>query len=309
MAATVWDASQHSHIMARRGILYATLCYLIWGFMPVYWKLLGRVPALEILSHRIVWALVFNVIVLAALGRWAWVRRVLADRKTLLIMTASTITISINWLVYIWAVNAGHIVDSSLGYFINPLVNVALGVAFFGERMRPGQWLAIALAAAGVIYLTLSSGALPWISLTLAFSFGIYGAMRKVARLESLEGLTVETTLVALPALGFLGWRASTGEGAFVAGGSTLSALLIVAGALTAVPLLLFASGARRIPLSTLGMLQYLAPTIQFVLGALVYHEPFDSHRLLGFAAVWLALLVYAGESVLRQRRAALLPA
>lgn len=169
--------------------------------------------------------------------------------------------------------------------------------------------MAIALAAAGVIYLTLSSGALPWIPLTLAFSFGIYGALRKMARLESLEDLTIETTLVALPALGFLSWRVSMGEGAFVTGGATLTVLLIVAGALTAVPLLLFALGARRIPLSTLGMLQYLAPTIQFVLGALVYHEPFDSHRLLGFAAVWLALLVYAGESVWRQRRAAMLPA
>ena len=305
------EATTHSHtrrrivriVLNRKGVIYAAASYIAWGFMPIYWKALRGASALEILSHRIVWALAFNLILLAVLGRWSWIKRVIGDRKLLLVLLGSTTLLSINWLVYIWAVNAGHIVDASLGYFINPLVNVALGVLFFKERMRPGQWLAFGSAAAGVLYLTISTGVPPWIALTLAASFGIYGALRKVARLDSLEGLTLETALVAPLAAGYAIFLGMTGAGAFGHNGLDTT-LLIAAGAATAVPLLLFAAGVRRIPMTTLGILQYVAPTIQFLLGALLYHEPFGTPQLIGFGGVWLALAIYTIESVIAQRRA-----
>lgn len=284
---------------SRKGVLSAFASYVAWGVMPLYWKALAGVPAAEILSHRVIWALAFNVILLSVLRRWSWVRSVIKDGKLLLLLAASSTLLSINWLVYIWAVNSGHVVETSLGYFINPLVNVALGVIFFKERLRTGQWLAIASAAAGVIFLTVQNGSLPWIALTLAASFGAYGALRKVARLDSLEGLTMETALIAPFAAAFLLFTGVSGTSTSV----TQSALLLGAGAVTAIPLLLFSVGVRSIPMTTLGLLQYIAPTLQFIIGALIYHEPFDATRAIGFGAVWLALAVYTIEGLAMRRK------
>lgn len=289
--------------MKNRGMFVAILAYLIWGLLPVYWKLLKAVPALEILSHRIVWALVFNVLVLTAMRRWGWMRTTLRNRKTLLVFLASTVLLSANWLTYIWAVNNGYIVESSLGYFILPLLNVATGVLFFQERIRPGQWLAIAVALAGVVYLVIAQGGVLWISFTLAITFALYGVMRKTAALDSLEGLTLETAIVALPALVYLVYLELQGGAAFghIDLGTTL--LLVLSGVATAVPLLLFASGVRQIPMSTIGILQYIAPVIQFGLGAFVYREPFSAARWMGFAIIWLALTIYTVERIWWQRR------
>jgi len=297
----VWFVLQrnYSRMNSRKGALSAFASYVAWGVMPLYWKALAGVPAVQILSHRVVWALVFNVILLSVLRRWSWVRSVIKDGKLLLLLAASSALLSINWLVYIWAVNSGHVVETSLGYFINPLVNVALGVIFFKERLRTGQWLAIASAAAGVIFLTVQNGSLPWIALALAASFGAYGALRKIARLDSLEGLTMETALIAPFAAVFLLFTDVSGSSTSF----TQSALLLGAGAVTAVPLLLFSVGVRSIPMTTLGLLQYIAPTLQFLIGALIYHEPFDATRAIGFGAVWLALAIYTIEGLATRRK------
>lgn len=290
--------------MKHRGILLAGGAYVIWGFLPLYWRLLRGVPALEILCHRIVWALLFTTVVLSLRGGWGWVRGALRDQRTVLSFIASTALLSINWLTYIWAVNAGFVVESSLGYFITPLLNVAMGVIILHERMRPGQWVAIGLAIVGVFYLTVAYGQFPWIGLTLAFSFATYGLLRKQAKLNSLQGLTFETALAAIPALVYLVYLSLTGQGAFGAAGVTTTLLLAFAGAVTAIPLLMFAAGVRLLPLTTLGVLQYIAPTIQFALGVFVFGEPFNLQRLIGFCLVWLALAVFTAEGYLVRRRA-----
>lgn len=286
-----------------KGMLYAIAAYAMWGLFPLYWKALQHVPALEILSHRMTWSLLFVLILLLLRGRWAWLKTAVSQPKTLLLFTASAVLLSVNWFVYIWGVNAGFIVETSLGYFINPLVSVLMGVFFLGERLRTGQWLAIGLAALGVIYLAVRYGALPWIALTLAASFALYGLIRKTAPLGSLEGLSLETALMFVPALGYLIYLEVTGTAAFghVDGVTTL--LLAFAGVATAVPLLLFAAGARLIKLATIGILQYIAPTLQFLIGVLVYHEPFTADRLVGFSLIWLALLVYSAENIWTNRR------
>ena len=286
-----------------KGMLFAIAAYGMWGLFPLYWKALQHVPALEILSHRMTWSLLFVLLLLLVRRRWAWVKTAVSQPKTLLIFTASALLLSVNWFVYIWGVNAGFIVETSLGYFVNPLVSVIMGVLFLGERLRKGQWLAIALAAIGVIYLTVRYGALPWIALTLATSFALYGLIRKTAPLGSLEGLTLETALMFIPALGYLLYLQSMGTAAFghIDGLTTL--LLAFAGVATAVPLLFFAAGARRIKLATIGILQYIAPTLQFLIGVLIYHEPFTLDRLVGFSLIWLALLIYSGENIWFSRR------
>jgi chloramphenicol-sensitive protein RarD len=292
-----------------RGVLYAAAAYLMWGFFPVYWKWLQAVPAVEILTHRMTWSLLFVVGLLAYRRHWSWIRPALRDRRTVLTFLSSAVLLAVNWFTYIWGVNHGFIVETSLGYFINPLVNVVLGVFFLRERLRAGQWAAVAMAAGGVLYLTLSYGALPWIALTLAFSFGLYGLLRKTARLDSLEGLSMETGLLFLPALGYLLYLEAAGQGSFGHAGTATTLLLALAGVATAVPLLFFAIGARLIPLSLLGILQYLAPTIQFLLGVLVYGEPFTPERLVGFGLVWSALLIYTIESIyVRRQRKRLTP-
>ncbi|GLR14755.1 EamA family transporter RarD [Chitinimonas viridis] len=285
------------------GILYAAAAYFIWGLLPLYLKAIKHVPAMEILMHRMVWSLVFLAIVLAVRKHWSWLKPALQDKRVVGRFIASAAILSINWFIYIWAVNDGRVVDASLGYFINPLVNVMLGYFLLHERLRPGQWGAIAVAAAGVVWLTVQAGQLPWIGLLLAASFGTYGLLRKTAPLGALEGLSLETLLLTPFALAWLGWLASQGQSGFVNGDSSTHALLLAAGPITAIPLLLFAAGARRIPLSLLGLLQYIGPTLQMALGVFLWHEPFGTGKLIGFAVIWSALALYTLEGYWNSRQ------
>lgn len=291
-----------SESKTRQGMLAATGCYLLWGFLPLYWKQLQHIPALEILLHRMVWSFVFVVILLSLRKNWSWIRTDL-NPKTIGAFILSGLLLALNWFLYIWAVNHGHIIETSLGYFINPLVNVALGIIVLGERLRNIQWLAILLATTGVLYLTFMYGNFPWIAITLAFSFGIYGLLRKTAKLGSLQGLSLETALFLLPALGYLAYLNSQNQLMIVQSDATSTAMLIGAGVVTSIPLLLFAYGAQRITLATLGILQYLAPSIQFLIGWLVYQEPFPLERFIGFAFIWLGLIIYTSERVITLRK------
>lgn len=295
--------------MNRQGFWYAFGAYGLWGLLPIYWKLLQAVPAFEILLHRMVWSLLFLALLLYATGRWRGLRASLRDRRTLWIYGAAAILLTGNWWIYIWAVNSGFIVETSLGYFINPLVNVVLGVVFFKERLRKLQWLAIGLAALGVGYLTLVYGRPPWISLALAFSFALYGTLKKIAPLGASEGLTLETALMSVPALAVLTQWQIAGTASLGSSGLSTDLLLIGSGVATAIPLLLFGAAARRLPLSMVGLMQYIAPTIQFLLGVWVYAEPFDLQRLLGFACIWLALAVMTVEGLRERRRVQRSPA
>ncbi len=289
------------------GILYAALAYVAWGLFPLYFKQVANVPSLEVVMHRTLWSLVFVLIVLLVRRQWAWMGTVLRQPRVLAAFALSAVLLSGNWLTYVWAVQNQHVVDASLGYFILPLVNVAVGFVFLHERPRPGQWLAVAVAAAGVLWLTVQAGRLPWIALVLALSFGFYGLLRKVAALGALEGLALETMLLAPAAAIVLGWWAWQGQGAIVHGNVSTLGWLLLAGPLTAVPLLLFAAGARLIPMSTLGILQYISPSLQFALGVWVFHEAFEPARLIGFVLIWGALCVYSLEGwwSLRGARAA----
>jgi chloramphenicol-sensitive protein RarD len=286
-----------------KGILAGIGAYTLWGLFPIYWKLLEQVPAIEILAHRIVWSLIFVALVLMLQRDWRWLKVTLHDRRTLLIYTLAAILLSINWFTYIWAVNAGFVVEASLGYFINPLVNFMLGVIFFKEKLRAGQVAAVVIAVLGVAYLTVSNGSLPWISLVLAFTFGMYGLIKKTAPLESMHGFSLETMVLFLPALGFLLYRGAAGVGAFMENGTTTTLLLILAGPVTSIPLVMFGFAARNIPLSMLGFIQYITPTMQFLLGVFVYNEPFPTARLVGFCIIWLALLIYSIEGVRFSRK------
>jgi chloramphenicol-sensitive protein RarD len=284
------------------GALYAALAFALWGIFPLYFRQIASVPSGEILVHRIVWSLVFVLVVLALRRQWAWLKPVLRQPKVLLAFAASAVLLSANWLVYIWAVNNGHVIDASLGYFINPLVNVLLGYTVLHERLRRAQWVALAIAAAGVLWLTVLAGHLPWIALALAGSFGIYGLLRKVATLGPLEGLTLETLILAPIAATVLGFWMAQGTSVFPAPEASTNFWLIAAGPITAIPLLLFAAGARRISLTTLGLLQYIGPTLQLALGLWLFHEPFSAERLMGFALIWLALALYSAEGWWRSR-------
>jgi len=286
----------------RSGMLNAFLAFVIWGLFPLYFKRLEAIPALEVIAHRTLWSLVVLLLVLTALRRWAWLGDALKRPRLLASFALSALLLSGNWLMYVWAVQNDHVVDSSLGYFINPLVSVALGYLVLHERPRRLQWAAVALAALGVLWLGVGAGHVPWIALVLAFSFGFYGLMRKTAALGALEGLTLETLLLAPLALaGLIGWTLR-GESAFVAADAATVGWLLLAGPLTAVPLLLFAAGARRIPLTLLGLMQYVAPTLQFALGVWVYGEPLDAGRLIGFALIWTALAAYSVEGLVHGR-------
>jgi chloramphenicol-sensitive protein RarD len=287
----------------KQGILAGVLAYTLWGLLPGYWKAIQVVPPLEILCHRTIWSLVFVLVVLAVRKQWAWVRRARSSPRTLLISLASACLLGLNWYTYIWAVNSGHVVDSSLGYFITPLVNVLLGVLFLRERLRIWQTVAIGFAAAGVLSLTVGYGAFPWIALTLAFSFGFYGLLRKISPLGSLEGLSLETAALSLPAIAYLIYREGTGVASFGHAGAATTLLLAGTGVVTALPLLLFAYSVRQVTLATLGILQYIAPTFQFFLGVLVYGEPFTPARLLGFVPIWLALVIYSMEGMREEKR------
>lgn len=284
------------------GILYATLAYTAWGLFPLFFRQVASVGALEVVLHRTLWSLVFVLAVLMARRQLAWVRGL--GWRVVAVFGLSALLLSANWLIYVWAVNNHHVVDASLGYFILPLVHVAMGYVFLHERPRPGQWVAVAVAAAGVAWLTAQTGRVPWIALALAVTFGLYGLLRKVAVLGALEGLALETALLVPLALGGLAWLAWTGEAAWTQADAGTRAWLMAAGPITAVPLLLFAAGARRIPLSLLGLLQYIAPTLQFALGVWLFGETVQSGRLLGFALIWVALALYTLEGMW-QRKAA----
>jgi len=285
------------------GVLYAGAAFLIWGLSPVYWKAMQRVPALEIVTHRVVWSLVFLMGLTLVQRRWGEFRAVFKSLRTLLILALTTLLVSCNWLLYIWAVNAGYMLQASLGYYINPLVNVLLGMVFLRERLRRPQALAVLLACAAVVLRTVSYGELPWIALTLGFTFGLYGLIRKVAPVGSLVGLTVETLLLTVPGIAYLVVLEYRAAGALLNDSRTMDALLLGTGVFTAVPLLCFNLGARRINLSTLGLMQYIAPSGMFLLAVLVYGEPFTAGQVWTFVMIWTALAIYSIDSVRTYRR------
>lgn len=284
-----------------KGVLYGIGAYALWGFFPIYWKLLHGVSALELIGHRIAWSFLMLMAVILVARQWTEFRAGLTARIILTYSIASLL-IGGNWLMYVWAVNAGHIVETSLGYFINPLLSVLLGLLILREKLRSAQWIPILLAFAGVTYLTLTFGRLPWIALSLAFTFGFYGLVKKLAPLSSLHGLTLETGILFIPALVYMILVEASGTAAFLHTGVVPDLLMIGAGAVTTIPLLMFASAARRIPLTTIGVLQYLAPTIQFLIGVFIYKEAFDRTRLMGFSLVWLALIIFWVENYLASR-------
>ena len=279
--------------------------YVLWGVLPVYWKALQAIPAPQILAHRILWSFLFLLALVLARREWRPLREA-ARGRTLAVYGLAATLLSVNWLTYIWAVNAGRIVETSLGYFINPLVSILLGVLFLRERLRRAQWLAVALAAAGVGWLTWQHGALPWVALVLAGSFASYGFLKKTARLGPLHGLTLETAVLWLPALAYLGFQEARGQGRLGHADAVTNLLLVLTGVVTALPLLMFAAAARRITLTMIGLLQYIAPTCGLVIAVAVYREPFDRVRFVGFLLIWAALGVYSAESLWRSRRARL---
>ena len=287
------------------GLVYAALAFVWWGLFPLYFRLVTTVPAAEVLAHRVVWCLLFLSVALLLRRQWGWLRPVLRSPKVMLAFTASALLIGANWLAYIWAVTHGHVLDASLGYFITPLVNVLLGMTLLHERLRRAQWVALSLAALGVVWLAWQAGHPPWIALLLAASFGGYGLMRKVAVLGALEGLTLETMLLAPLALGVLALAAYRGDGSFPATDALTNLWIIALGPVTAVPLLLFAAGARRLSMTTLGLMQYIGPTIQFMIGVWAFHEPFGGQRLVGFGLIWLALAAYTADGLQVGRRTA----
>lgn len=286
--------------------LWATAgSFFIWGLFPLYWRLLSTVPPTQIMAHRIVWCAALAGGFLTFSKGPMWWRVVVAQPRLLIMLCASALMVGTNWWLYIWAVNAGHIVETSLGYFINPLVSVLLGVVVLRERLDPLQWFAVVVAATGVAYLTWSFGTLPWIALTLALSFGTYGLLRKIAVVPAVDGLAIESSVLFLPALAYLMLMESRGLGSFGHLSLSTSLLLCLGGAVTALPLVLFAYGARRIPLATVGFLQYIAPTLQLLLGVFVFHESFTHTHLIGFGCIWAALVIYALNSLFRAQRPA----
>lgn len=285
----------------KKGILYGIGAYLAWGFFPIYWKFLHHVPAIQLIGHRIIWSCLLLLVVIVLTKQWDEFRKTV-NLKVLRIYTIAAILIGINWLVYVWAVNANFIVETSLGYFINPLLSVLMGVIFLKERLRLAQWIPVVLAAIGVTYLTFIYGRLPYIALTLAFSFGLYGLVKKLSPLGSLYGLTIETAILFIPALIYLIAMEANSTAAFLHTGISSDLLMIGAGVVTTIPLLMFASAAKSIPLWVVGLLQYIAPTIQFLLGVFLYKEPFSQHQLIGFGIVWAALIFFVVENYLANR-------
>jgi chloramphenicol-sensitive protein RarD len=288
----------------KKGVWLGIGAYVIWGVFPIYWHWLHAVPALQLLGHRIVWSFALLAMVLLVLRQWRAFQAEALTPRLLRIYLVAALLLAANWLIYVWAVNAGYIVETSLGYFINPLLNVLMGVIILHERLRRMQWLAVGLAAAGVAYLTIVYGSLPWIALSLALSFGLYGLVTKQAPLNALHGLTLETGLLVVPMLLYLIFAEVRGEGAFLHTDGVSTLLLIGAGLVTVVPLLMFNASVRRIPLSLIGILQYIAPTLQFLIGVLIFKEPFTPTQLIGFGLVWLALIVFTSESLWARRQA-----
>lgn len=283
----------------RNGLLATLLAFVIWGLFPLYWRLLAEVPSLLIIAHRIVWSTVLLVGGLVIVRGWGWLREVWATPQRFWLLGLTSLLIGSNWSLYIWAVNAGHVIETSLGYFINPLLSVVLGVVVLGERLGRLQWLAVALATLGVAWLTWHSGRPPWIAFGLALSFGLYGLLRKMVVVEAVAGLGVEGLFLVAPALAWVLWAEAGHGGGFVSGwGWGNDVLLVFAGVVSAVPLMAFAYGVRRIPLSVVGLLQYITPTLQFVAGVLLLREPFSATQLVGFGCIWVGLLIFAAASI-----------
>ena len=281
----------------RRGMWQGLLAYTIWGLFPIYWKLFHGIPALEVLAHRMLWSFVALAVILALV--WPARLRALREqpRRHVALYAAAAVLIGINWFLYIWGVNAGFVVETSLGYFMTPLVNVLLGVVVFRERLSMWQWLAVALAAAGALYLTNAYGVVPWIALGLAVSFGSYGLAKKKAPLPALDGLMLETALLVIPAAAYLAVLHASGRGSFLRVATHTELFLVAGGLITVAPLLLFASAVRLVPLSIVGLLQYVSPTIQLLLGVLLFKEPFTRVQLTGFGLVWAGIVVFVADN------------
>ncbi|MFE4452371.1 EamA family transporter RarD [Streptomyces sp. NPDC056796] len=287
----------------RAGLLYGVGAYGMWGLVPLFWPLLEPSGAVEILAHRMVWSLGVVAVALLALRRWAWIGELIRQPRRLGLIAVAAAVISVNWGLYIWSVNNGHVVEASLGYFINPLVTIAMGVLLLGERLRPAQWAAVATGFAAVLVLAVGYGQPPWISLALAFSFATYGLAKKKVNMGGLESLAAETAVLFVPALGFLLWLGASGDATFLAGGAGHGVLLAATGLVTAIPLVCFGAAAIRVPLSVLGLLQYLAPVFQFALGILYFHEAMPPERWAGFALVWVALILLTWDALRATRR------
>ena len=290
----------------KKGILLAIGAYSCWGLFPLYWKLLHHVPAMQVIGYRIVWSFLCLAIALLVLHQWNTFRDNAFGKRVLGIYMMAALLIGVNWLTFIWAVSANHIVEVSLGYYIGPLISVLLGVLFFRENLRLWQWVSIGLAFAGVLYLTIAFGSLPWIALTLAITFSLYGLVKKLAPLSSLNGLLLETSILLLPAIGYLIFSNKAGNGTFLHTGFWIDALLIGGGLVTTIPLLMFASAAQRIPLSLIGILQFIGPTLQFLIGILVYHEPFTQTKMVGYSFVWIAFSFFCLEGFITYRKSLL---
>jgi chloramphenicol-sensitive protein RarD len=291
----------------RKGLIYGATAYLLWGLFPLFWPLLEPAGTIEILAHRMVWSLVVVIVVLRFSGGYGGLRAVLRNPRQRTFLALAAVVITVNWGTYIWGVNTGHVVETSLGYFINPLFTILLGVIVLGERLRAAQWVAVGIGAVAVVVITVDYGRLPWIALTLATSFGLYGFFKKKAAVGAVDSLAVETGVLFLPAmivLVVIGFQGNLAFGHVSVGNSLL---LASTGIVTAVPLLFFASATRRLPLSVIGLLQYLAPVLQFAVGVGIRHEPLPTAELIGFALVWLALIVLTVDGVRSQRRASAL--
>ena len=285
------------------GVAYGMAAYLWWGLVPIYFKAVAQVPAMEILVHRVVWSVVLLAMLMRIYRRWPTAWAAVKDRQVRLTLVGTTTLIAINWFAFIWAVASGQVLQASLGYYINPLVNVVLGFVFLRERLRPVQGFSVLLAAAGVAYLTVSYGTVPWLALLLAGSFGFYGLLRKTAKVDSLVGLMLETLLLAPLMLGYLVYIVATGQSVFVNGPLTLTLLLPLGGVITALPLLWFANAARRLRLATLGLLQYIAPSGQFLLAVAAYGETFTRAHQVSFICIWTALTIYSVDAIRASRR------
>jgi chloramphenicol-sensitive protein RarD len=290
--------------LSPRGLLAGAGAFTIWGVFPIYLHPLREVPALQVIAHRISWSCLFILAWMLWRAEFASLAAIFARRALLTRLLLSALLISTNWLVYVWSVSHGHIVETSLGYYISPLMNVVLGIFVLRERLNPVQWLAIALAAVAVVYITLEAGRPPWIAFALAVSFSVYGLVRKVISVEALPGLATETILLIPLAAAYLIWCEASGSGALTRSGAAVAALLVGSGLVTAVPLFLFAYAARLLPYSTVGVLQYIGPSLQLACGVLLFHERFDGARAVGFVLIWLALGIYAADGVLRSRTA-----
>jgi len=287
----------------RRGTLYGAGAYLLWGLFPLYWPLLAPAGALEVLAHRILWSLVVVVVLLGVTRRLPQLRAAVRDRRRLAQISLAAVVIAVNWGTYIYGVTNDRVVETSLGYFVNPIVTVLLGVLVLGERLRPVQWVAMGAALVAVVVLTVENGGPPWIALVLAFSFGTYGLLKKTAGVGAVEGLAIETAVLFPVAAAYVVAIGITGQGTFTSEGGGHAVLLALAGVVTAVPLLLFGAAASRVPLTTLGVLQYLAPTLQFLLGVTLFDEPLPIAKLLGFVLVWVGLALFTVDLVRHHRR------